>query len=86
MQQLFYSILCRRNIQTVFQPIVSLENGTVLGYEALSRGPARTPLQNPEKLFTYAMENGQLWELESSLSYEGIGGRSCTSDQMGSCF
>ena len=30
----------------------------------LSRGPANTPLQNPEKLFTYAMEHDQLWDLE----------------------
>lgn len=65
LQQLFYRILRKRDIQTVFQPIISLEDGTILGYEALSRGPMRTPLQNPEKLFTYAMENGQLWELES---------------------
>lgn len=65
LQQLFWRILHTRDIQTVFQPIISLEDGAVLGYEALSRGPVRTPLQNPEKLFTYAMENGQLWELES---------------------
>ncbi|MEK5037646.1 GGDEF domain-containing protein [Sporosarcina sp. FSL K6-3457] len=62
---LLFSILRNKDIQTVFQPILSLEHGTVLGYEALSRGPANTPLQNPEKLFTYAMENNQLWELES---------------------
>lgn len=64
LQQLFYRILHNQDIQTVFQPIISLEDGTILGYEALSRGPVRTPLQNPAKLFTYAMENGQLWELE----------------------
>ncbi len=64
-QELFFEILRTKKIQTVFQPILSLENGMVLGYEALSRGPANTPLQNPEKLFTYAMENGHLWELES---------------------
>lgn len=65
LQTILFSILRNKDIQTVFQPILSLENGTVLGYEALSRGPANTPLQNPETLFTYAMENDQLWELES---------------------
>lgn len=65
LQILLFSILRYKDIQTVFQPILSLENGVVLGYEALSRGPVNTPLQNPEKLFTYAMENNQLWELES---------------------
>ena len=27
------------NIKSVFQPIISLTDGTVIGYEALSRGP-----------------------------------------------
>jgi len=64
MQDLLCSIIRNKDIQTVFQPIISLEDGVVLGYEALSRGPTNTPLQNPEKLFTYAMEQGQLWDLE----------------------
>ncbi|WP_232843449.1 GGDEF domain-containing protein [Sporosarcina beigongshangi] len=65
LETLLFTILRNKDIQTVFQPILSLETGKVFGYEALSRGPINTPLQNPEKLFTYAMESGQLWELES---------------------
>ena len=30
-------ILEEKNIQTVFQPVVSLKDGEILGYEALSR-------------------------------------------------
>ena len=52
------------DIRIVFQPIVSLRDGSVFGYEALSRGPAGTPLQNPDALFSVAAECGKLWELE----------------------
>ena len=61
---LFFRTIRNQDIQTVFQPIISLEDGELLGYEALSRGPANTPLQNPDKLFSYAMEHDQLWDLE----------------------
>jgi len=64
LQELFFSIINKQQIKTVFQPIISLEDGSVLGYEALSRGPSNTPLQNPDKLFSYAMEHNQLWDLE----------------------
>ena len=36
----------------------------MLGYEALSRGPAGTPLQYPDTLFGVAAECRKLWELE----------------------
>ncbi|TQR19720.1 GGDEF domain-containing protein [Psychrobacillus vulpis] len=62
--ELFTYILEEKAIQTVFQPIISLQTGDVYGYEALSRGPENTALRNPETLFDYAMESGQLWELE----------------------
>jgi diguanylate cyclase (GGDEF)-like protein len=57
-------IIDTSDIRTVFQPIISLRDGTVLGYEALSRGPAGSPLQNPDALFSVAAECGKLWELE----------------------
>ena len=64
LNELFLHTIRNEDIQTVFQPIISLEDGELLGYEALSRGPANTPLQNPDKLFSYAMEHDQLWNLE----------------------
>ncbi|HAZ06277.1 MAG TPA: diguanylate cyclase, partial [Acetobacterium sp.] len=44
-------ILYQKKISTVFQPIVSLQDGTVHGYEALSRGPVASLLHNPDMLF-----------------------------------
>jgi len=58
-------IIRTRNIQTVFQPIVNTKAATVIGYEALSRGPQGSLLASPEALFTAAKEHGLLWELES---------------------
>jgi EAL domain-containing protein (putative c-di-GMP-specific phosphodiesterase class I) len=42
-------------IRSVFQPLVDLESREVLGYEALSRGPASSAMEHPEALFTAAL-------------------------------
>lgn len=57
-------ILHSEEITTVFQPIVSLQNGSIIGYEALSRGPKNSFLQYPDKLFATAEKNNMLWALE----------------------
>ena len=57
-------IIENKCIRTVFQPIVSLKNGTVLGHEALSRITCECPIKSPGDLFVYAEEFGCLWELE----------------------
>lgn len=60
----FMDILKKGDIRTVFQPIVSLKDGSILGYEALSRGPKNSALENPGMLFDVARVYGKLWELE----------------------
>ncbi|MBC2582424.1 GGDEF domain-containing protein [Clostridium sp. DJ247] len=57
-------ILKSENITTVFQPIVSLTTGNIIGYEALSRGPEDSFLYNPEELFSAAEKYNRLWDLE----------------------
>ena len=58
------SILAARGIRTVFQPIVELDTGAVLGYEALSRGPAGSTLERPDLLFAAARAEGVVRELD----------------------
>lgn len=53
-----------QSVTTVFQPIVSLKTGEVVGYEALSRGPANSPLESPATLFSLAEKLERTWELE----------------------
>lgn len=57
-------ILKEGNIATVFQPIVSLNDASVIGYEALSRGPEKSDLFSPEKLFFAAEQCNRTWELD----------------------
>jgi diguanylate cyclase (GGDEF)-like protein len=52
---------------THFQPVVDLRKQRILGYEALTRGPADTPLQDPLVLFTVARDAGLLIALEQVL-------------------
>ncbi|HYO77106.1 MAG TPA: EAL domain-containing protein [Thermoanaerobaculia bacterium] len=54
-----------RLITTVFQPVVNLATRTIVGYEALSRGPAGTELENPEVLFELARDFDLVWDLEA---------------------
>lgn len=51
-------------VNTVFQPIYSLDNSSILGYEALSRGPKGSVLESPIELFNCAELHGCLSELE----------------------
>jgi diguanylate cyclase (GGDEF)-like protein/PAS domain S-box-containing protein len=50
-------------VRSVFQPIVELDTGRVVAYEALARGP-RGPLERPDLLFAAARSAGRLAELD----------------------
>ena len=57
-------IIHNKQIKTVFQPIISLRDGSILGHEALSRITCESEIENPEMLFTIAQEYNRLWDLE----------------------
>lgn len=57
-------ILKKKCIRTVFQPIVSLEDGNVFGHEALSRITLPSCNLNIEELFELAFKMKKLWDLE----------------------
>lgn len=60
------SILARGDLHSLFQPIVSLSEHRILGYEALTRGPSNSALHSPLNLFAIARQAGRLSELELS--------------------
>ena len=56
-------ILLAEEVTTRFQPVVDLQRGGVLGYEALSRGPAGAH-QSPLNLFEAAAQADLVFELD----------------------
>ncbi|WP_051221338.1 diguanylate cyclase domain-containing protein [Conexibacter woesei] len=51
-------------VGAVYQPIVELTGGEVVGYEALARGPEGSSLHRPDRLFAAAGAAGRVVELE----------------------
>lgn len=58
------NILAHGGITSLFQPIVSLSERRIVGYEALTRGPSNTSLHSPINLLAAARYAGRLNELE----------------------
>jgi len=51
-------VLRDRDVTTLFQPIVRLTSGEIIGYEALTRPPADSPFTSPVELFAAAAHCG----------------------------
>jgi EAL domain-containing protein (putative c-di-GMP-specific phosphodiesterase class I) len=58
------AVLEQQRLTILFQPIASLRGRSVLGYEALVRGPADSALHNPLVLFSAAERCQRLAELD----------------------
>lgn len=57
-------VIAARAITSVYQPIVDLETGRVVAYEALARGPHGTGLASPDALFAAGYECNLTFELD----------------------
>ncbi len=57
-------IIRRKRVRVLFQPVVHSSDGTVFGYELLTRGPRRSLFRNSDMLFGFAREVGLAWDLE----------------------
>ena len=60
-------------VTPVFQPVVHLDTGCVVGYEALVRGPADRGLRCPQALFAAARREGRLRELDWACRWAAVG-------------
>jgi EAL domain-containing protein (putative c-di-GMP-specific phosphodiesterase class I) len=57
-------ILLRERVITAYQPIIRMKEGTVMGFEALSRGPRGSGLEAADDLFDEARKHNLLIELD----------------------
>lgn len=58
-------IIRRKRVTTLFQPIVHAKDGSIFGYEILTRGPAHSSFRNSDMLFSFARETNLAWALEA---------------------
>ncbi len=58
------AIVDSRRLDTLFQPVVHLATSEVVGFEALTRGPAGSDLESPVRLLHAAELAGRLAELD----------------------
>ena len=68
------AVLRDGRIRTVFQPIVELDTGALVGYEALARGPEGSALETPDRLFAAARSEDRLGELDMACQRAAIAG------------
>ena len=60
----FDEVLANERIACVYQPIVKLDDFSVLGYELLARGPLDSELHRPDALFEVARDEDRVPELD----------------------
>lgn len=58
------TVISKKNLYPVFQPVVSLETGEVFGYEALARTEPDVFSGTTTQLFELAEKQKKLWELD----------------------
>jgi len=58
-------IIRRKRVTTLFQPIVWAQEGTVFGYEVLTRGAPGSSFRNSDMLFGFARDAKLAWALET---------------------
>lgn len=72
--EILADVLARTAIRSVYQPVVELDTGAVVGYEALARGPAGSHLESPDLLFAAARRGGRLADLDRACRGAAITG------------
>ncbi len=62
--QLLQDIIENCALTAVYQPIIDMNSGGIMGYEGLIRGPSDSPLHAPIALLQTAEMHGRLFEME----------------------
>ncbi|MCX7995209.1 MAG: EAL domain-containing protein [candidate division WOR-3 bacterium] len=65
-------ILDNNRLYTVYQPIYNLDDSTIYGYEALTRGPRYSFFEDPDTIFSFAAKYELLPRVEELCLYNAI--------------
>lgn len=60
----FKEIVEKEQLNVVYQPLVSLSSGRILGWESLVRGPDNSAYRSPAVLFKFAEQTDMLYAIE----------------------
>jgi EAL domain-containing protein (putative c-di-GMP-specific phosphodiesterase class I) len=66
------SILNEARLTTHYQPIVDMERDTIMGYEALTRGPSDSVFEVPEALFSGSHTKQVLSDLDNLCRHQAV--------------
>src|SRR3712207_2945863 len=66
------AVLSAGALHSVFQPLVRLDDGVLVGYEVLTRGPAGHRLEAPLDLIVEARRTGRLSDLDWAMLTSGL--------------
>jgi EAL domain-containing protein (putative c-di-GMP-specific phosphodiesterase class I) len=66
-------VLAGGGLSAVFQPIVELGSGEIVGYEALARGPEGSALHRPDRLFAAAAAADRVVEVDWACRIAAVG-------------
>jgi EAL domain-containing protein (putative c-di-GMP-specific phosphodiesterase class I)/GGDEF domain-containing protein len=66
------SILAAGRLTTYYQPIVDMEQGSIMGYEALTRGPANSAFERADALFAGCHGEPLLDELDRACRCQAV--------------
>ena len=73
-EDLLDEIIAERSLAMVYQPIVELDSGAVVAWEALARGPKGTALEFPDRLFATAARAGRTTALDHCCRFAAVEG------------
>jgi EAL domain-containing protein (putative c-di-GMP-specific phosphodiesterase class I) len=62
--KMFQDLVLAEDVAILYEPIVNLTTREILGHEALVRGPWKSELHSPHRLFQLAEETGLVFELD----------------------
>ncbi|MCW2819914.1 MAG: hypothetical protein JWR42_2701, partial [Marmoricola sp.] len=68
------TVLASQGVRAVFQPVVDLDDGRIVAFESLARGPVGSPLEQPDDLFAAARRAGRVADLDVACRAAGVAG------------